>query len=72
MASNPEVSVVLSDMMWYHLRRQAGGLGVPIELLVAGLVCDTMESFTNGPRPKVQEHPRVTNPAWSSPSRRYC
>jgi len=51
MAANSEVSVTLSDALWDRLRRQAAGMGVPIELLVAGLVCDTMESFADGPRP---------------------
>jgi hypothetical protein len=50
MASTPEVSVVLSDAMLNHLRRQAAGLVVPIEFLVASLVCDTMDSFAARPR----------------------
>ena len=48
MAANPEVSVTLSNAMLTHLRRQAVGLGVSIELLVAGLVCDTIEVLADG------------------------
>jgi hypothetical protein len=48
MAAIPEVSVTLSDAMWKHLRRRAAGLGVSVELLVAGLVCDTIEGLADG------------------------
>ncbi len=48
MAANSEVSVTLSDALWRHLRRQAARLSVSIELLVAGLVCDTIEGLTDG------------------------
>ena len=48
MAAIPEVSVTLSDALWKHLRRRAAGLGVSVELLVAGLVCDTIEGLADG------------------------
>jgi hypothetical protein len=38
-----EVAVTLSAELWRELRRQAAALEVPIEWLVAGLVCDTVE-----------------------------
>jgi hypothetical protein len=45
MTTNPEVRVTLSTPMWMHLRREAARLEVPMELLIAGLVCDTIEVF---------------------------
>jgi hypothetical protein len=45
MASDREISVTLSAALWDHLRRQAAALGVAVELLVAGLVCDTIEGL---------------------------
>lgn len=47
MAAIPEVSVTLSDLLWKHLHRQADGLGVSVELLAAGLVCDTIEGLAD-------------------------
>ncbi len=47
-AAIPDVSVTLSDALWKHLRRRAAGLGVSVELLVAGLVCDTIEGLADG------------------------
>ena len=39
-----EVVVMLSPELWKELRRQAALLGVPVEWLAAGLVCDTIEA----------------------------
>ena len=39
-----EVVVTLSPELWKELRRQAAELGVPVEWLAAGLVCDTLEA----------------------------
>lgn len=41
----PAVSVTLSDDLLAHLRRRADEEQVPMEWLVAGLVCDTMASW---------------------------
>lgn len=38
-----EVVVTLTPSLWRELRRQAAALDVPIEWLIAGLVCDTVE-----------------------------
>jgi hypothetical protein len=38
----PEVAVTLTDALWSRLRREAARLHVPLEWLVAGLVCDTI------------------------------
>lgn len=48
MAGIPEVTVTLSATLLRHLRGLAADLEVPIEWLVAGLVCDTVESFDEG------------------------
>ena len=45
----PDVAVTLSDELLDHLRRLVADLGVPLEWLVAGLVCDTLESAARGP-----------------------
>ncbi len=47
MAAIQEVSVTLSDAMWKHLHRQADRLGVSIQLLAAGVVCDTIEGLAD-------------------------
>ena len=47
MAGIPKVTVTLSAMLLRHLRGLAADLEVPIEWLVAGLVCDTIESFAD-------------------------
>jgi hypothetical protein len=58
MSAHPEVRVTLSTLLWEHLRRQAARLEVPMELLVAGLVCDTIEGSPDpsvavpGPTPR--------------------
>jgi hypothetical protein len=58
-AASPELAVTLSEALWYHLRRQAAAAGVTIELLVAGLVCDTIEGIADWPRPcPVRGHAR--------------
>ena len=48
-----EVVVTLTPSLWRELRRQAAALDVPIEWLIAGLVCDTVErpGVRNGSRP---------------------
>jgi hypothetical protein len=43
MQATPEVVVTLSDELWSRLRREAARLDVPVEWLIAGLVCDTIE-----------------------------
>ena len=48
MAGIPKVTVTLSTTLLRHLRGQAADLEVPIEWLVAGLVCDTLESLDEG------------------------
>lgn len=45
MAAIQGFSVTLPGMLWNHLHRQAENLGVPVELLAAGLVCDTIEAL---------------------------
>jgi hypothetical protein len=47
MAANSEVSVTLSRKLHSHLCGRAADLEVPLEWLVAGLVCDTVESVAN-------------------------
>ena len=39
----PEIAVTLTDALWRRLCREAARLAVPLEWLVAGLVCDTLE-----------------------------
>jgi hypothetical protein len=51
MAASPDLAVTLSEALWDHLRRQAAAAGVAIELLVAGLVCDTIEGLADRLRP---------------------
>jgi hypothetical protein len=51
MTSISELFVTLSDDLFGHLRRLAADLEVPVEWLVAGIVCDTIErSRTKLPR----------------------
>jgi hypothetical protein len=58
MAASPELAVTLSEALWHHIRREAAA-GVAIELLVAGLVCDTIEGFADRPRPSpLRDHAR--------------
>ena len=42
--AKPKITVVLSDDLLCHLRRVAQQRHVPLNWLVAGLVCDTLES----------------------------
>jgi len=44
MDANPSILVVLSDDLLSHLRRVAQENHIPLRWLVAGLVCDTLES----------------------------
>ena len=61
MQANSEFSVTLTDGMIKHLSHQALELGVSIELLVAGLVCDTIEVFGDGRlgQPGPMDHTRA-------------
>jgi hypothetical protein len=45
MERRSEVEVTLSDKLLDHLYRLSFEADVPLRWLVAGLVCDTMESF---------------------------
>jgi hypothetical protein len=42
--AGPQVLVTLSDDLLNHLRQTAQAQCVPLQWLVAGLVCDTMKS----------------------------
>jgi hypothetical protein len=44
MDADPEILVVLSDDLLSHLRRVAQEQHVSLRWLVAGLVCDTLET----------------------------
>ena len=44
MDANPKIIVVLSDDLLRHLRKLAQQKHVPLRWLVAGLICDTIES----------------------------
>jgi len=44
MNANPNIHVVLSDDLLSHLRKLAQELHIPLRWLVAGLICDTLES----------------------------
>jgi hypothetical protein len=43
MKPDPEILVTLSDELLDRIRRQARALHVPMNWLVAGLVCDTID-----------------------------
>jgi hypothetical protein len=43
MRATAEVVVTLTAELWSRLRREAARLDVPLEWLIAGLVCDTLE-----------------------------
>jgi hypothetical protein len=45
MKATPEVRVTLSDALLSHLRCRASELKLPIEWLIAGLVCDTLDEL---------------------------
>jgi hypothetical protein len=45
MKAKPEVRVTLSAELVRHLRRRASALKIPIEWLVVGLVCDTLDKL---------------------------
>jgi hypothetical protein len=47
MTAVSEVAVTLSDELLRHLRRRAESMRVPVEWLVAGLVCDTIETLAD-------------------------
>lgn len=51
MKATPEVRVTLSDELLRHLRRRASELEIPIEWLVAALVCDTFDNFAEAVHP---------------------
>ncbi len=44
MDADPSILVVLSDDLLSHLRKLAQQKHVPLRWLVAGLICDTLES----------------------------
>jgi len=44
MDATPSLKIVLSDDLLSHLRKLAQQQHVPLQWLVAGLVCDTIES----------------------------
>jgi len=44
MKRSPQVRVTLSDDLLIHLRKTAHEQHVPLRWLVAGLVCDTLET----------------------------
>jgi hypothetical protein len=44
MKTSPEIVVTLSDELLRSLRSQSRELKVPLSWLVAGLVCDTIET----------------------------
>ncbi|QEH37493.1 hypothetical protein OJF2_60840 [Aquisphaera giovannonii] len=43
MLADRQVEVVVSHRLWRSLSRQARELGVSMELLAAGIVCDTIQ-----------------------------
>ena len=45
MKAKPEVRVTLSAELVRHLRLRASALKIPIEWLVVGLVCDTLDKL---------------------------
>jgi hypothetical protein len=46
MDPTPQIQVTLSNELLEHLRREAVERRVPLRWLVAGLVCDTLETGT--------------------------
>ena len=44
MEANPKITVVLSDDLLCNLRRVAQKDHIPLRWLVAGLLCDTLDS----------------------------
>ena len=49
MNAGPQVRVTLSDDLLNHLRQTAQEKHIPLKWLVAGLVCDTLESGLERP-----------------------
>jgi hypothetical protein len=43
MNATAEIAVTLTEALWDRLRSEAARLDVPVEWLIAGLVCDTVE-----------------------------
>ena len=43
MNATPQIAVTLTEALWDRLRHEAARLDVPVEWLIAGLVCDTLE-----------------------------
>ena len=43
MNADTKLVVTLTDALWRRLRREAARLDVPVEWLVAGLICDTID-----------------------------
>jgi hypothetical protein len=46
MRVSPTIPVTLSNELLGHLRGLAADLDIPLEWIVAGLVCDTVEGLT--------------------------
>lgn len=44
MKTSPEIVVTLSDDLMHRLQDQSRELNIPLRWLVAGLVCDTIET----------------------------
>jgi hypothetical protein len=59
MKTSPEIVVTLSDDLMESLRARSQELKIPLKWLVAGLVCDTIESgegpFDGGSHPSSRQ-----------------
>jgi hypothetical protein len=58
MTAISEVSVTLSEALLGHLHGLAADLEIPFDWFVAGLVCDTIESFADPSAGGVRLNPR--------------
>ena len=56
MKTSPEIVVTLSDELMQSLRAQSQELKIPLRWLVAGMVCDTMETAEQ-PIDRASAHP---------------
>jgi hypothetical protein len=57
MNANSSFQVVLSDDLLSHLRRAAQEKHVPLRWLVAGLICDTLETTNKMPQRTTPQGP---------------
>ena len=48
MTDDSEIHVILSDELHRRLYASAAGSDIPLDWFVAGLVCDTIETFGHG------------------------